>query len=734
MRPELPATPLGVPGDRTAAALGDSCDDPALVAVLDTVLASPVPMAYAHGHDHLLLYNEPFAALLGERHPGAYGRPAADVFGPVWAVPGMGDAVRRSFAHGLPFFTMDSLVPLAGSSPEGSPDGAPPVVDGSRPPALTRGFSRVRDRDGRIAGTLLVAVETTHAVTAVDRVAALAAVLSDAVTVDDVVRATLRHGVTDLGATYVRLALQDSSRDGWVTVRASSADLADPAAERLPPLWQPLPGRSASARGTAGGGDGAWDALAPRPDVRDRVHDGQVLRQWLGDVADAIDRQVRSVALFPFRLAPGARPGRDRTGVLAYACEDVEPDAAQLLVMDGCAELVGRALRRARVLEEERSAAQLLQRSLLPDNLPQHEQLLVAARHEPGAARATVGGDFYDAFRVSDGRLALVLGDAMGQGVLASSVMGQVRSSIRAVALTDPSPRHVLRTSSDLFEGMADSSDALSAGHFVTVCYVLLDPLTGEACAASAGHLPPVLRPAPVDGVHQAPRLLELPAGPPLGIAGERPDHDFRLEVGDLLLLLTDGLVERRDESLGDSLDELLRVVAAHPDADPLALCSQLLQHYGPGTSDDVALLAAARTSGRYRTARRVLPPVASAAREGRRWLGEVLRGWDVTYRVADLEVALSELVTNAVVHARSPAEVTVRAGDGRVLVTVSDRGAHGVAQPHELPLGATRGRGLSIVADLADAWGSQRTTSGQRVWFEVAVDPGATSGLRPGG
>jgi anti-sigma regulatory factor (Ser/Thr protein kinase) len=522
-----------------------------------------------------------------------------------------------------------------------------------------------------------------------------------------------------VGADYVRLALQDTTRDGWVTVRASAADLADPATERLPPLWQSLPPRGIEELlGSTG------TARDPRP-----------LLAWLGRVADTVDRHVRAVAVFAFTLTPSqerASGERPRAGFLAYSCREEEPDASELLVMEGCAELAGRALRRARVLEEERSAAQLLQRSLLPDNLPQQDHLLIAARHEPGAARSTVGGDFYDAFEVHGGYVALVLGDAMGQGVLASSVMGQVRSAIRAVALTDASPQHVLQTCSDLFESMATSSDALGAGHFVTVCYVLVDPRTGEACAASAGHLPPVLRPAPVDGRVPPPVLLDLPVGPPLGIGGQRPGHDFRLEVGDLLLLLTDGLVERRDQSLTDSLDQLLVEVARHGDADPLVLCSQLLHRYGPETSDDVALLAASRTESRFRTARTVLPAESSAARTGRRWLSALLADWGVTGRVADLEVALSEVVTNAVVHARSEAEVTVRAGAGKVLVTVSDRGAHGDALPHHLPVGATRGRGLGIVADVTDAWGSQRTTSGQRVWFEVST--AAPGGVTPGG
>lgn len=695
----MPAVPLlGRHGD----------DDAAVRAVVRAVLAAAVPMAYLHGPDHVVVGNDALAAAIDHGDEPRWGRPAAEVFGDSWQQ--VGDVVRRVRRDG---------------------------VAATLPPPVAGACSPVLDSSGTIAGVLVVGSTPGGTPGGADVVARLSARLTEAVTVDDVVQAALHHAVADLGAAHVRLALRDPGREGWVTVRVAAADLADPATERLPPLWRPLPRRA------PGPGDDRWDlavAAGEQPDTRAPLRSAEELLRWLGPAADAVDRQVRDVAVFPVRLdddrGTGRRPARD--GWVAYGYARSAPDAEGLRLLDSCAGLLARALRRAHVLEEERSAAQLLQRSLLPDNLPQHDHLLVAVRHEPGAARATVGGDFYDAFDVADGQVALVLGDAMGQGVLASSVMGQVRSAIRAVALRDPSPGHVLGTCSDLFERMASSSDALGAGHFVTVCYVLLDPATGRACAASAGHLPPVLRPAPVDGVLPDPRLLELPVGPPLGIPGEREALDFELAVDDLVLLLTDGLVERRDQSLTDSLDMLLAEVARHGDADPLVLCAALLQRYGPETSDDVALLAASRTAGRVLTARTVLPAEPSAAREGRRWLADRLAGWGVTNRVGDLEVALSEVVTNAVVHARSTADVAVRCGGERVLVTVSDRGAHGEARPHDLPVGATRGRGLGIVADVTDAWGSQRTTSGLRVWFEVATGSprrrGQPVGVTPGG
>lgn len=739
----LVVTGPGGPGQdellaRRATVLGDDVDDPALTATLGLVEASPVAMAYAHGAEHHLLYNDAYAALLGGKHPRAYGRPAAEVFPEVWAQPGVGDAVAHVYATGEPSLEVDAPLTLSGrhehaadehdQDPEAPGPEAPnperdqgsghaPVTEDRA--TFTRGMSAVRRADGRVAGILTVAVETTQAVAAIDRLGRLASALSEALTVDDVVRATARHALLDLGVTYFRVAVTDTSGASWVSVRATADDLTDPAVERLPTMWQvvstaPDGDLDALVGGDAGAVDGE---VAPA-----------VLVDWLGARADAVDRHVPHVAMAPVLSRPARAPQADgghgttheRSGVkgfLAYGFSERSVSAADRALFAGCAELFGRALRRARVLEHERDAARLLQRSLLPDSLPHDPHLLLAGQFEPGTTGSTVGGDFYDAFAVGDGQVALVIGDAMGRGVLAASLMGQVRSAIRAVAVADPSPERVLDTCSHLLEGLVASSDLLVEGDFVTVTYVLLDPASGQACAASAGHPPPVL----LSGTHA--QHLQMEAGPPLGVRGRRPVTAFVLEPEDLLLLYTDGLVGRRDEAISHSTQRLLDELEALGPADPLVVSSALLRRYGPGTEDDVALLVASRTQDTFLTARIVLPLDPIAPRLSRRWARAELTGWGVHDRVDDVTTALAEVVTNAVLHARSETEATLRLGGGRLLVTVADTGGHGEAARHAVPETSTRGRGLGIVEQVTDAWGSNRTTSGLRVWFEVETD-----------
>lgn len=702
--PALEETPA--PWDDPAlarAALGASADDPALLALLALVRDSPAAMAYAHGPDHLLLYNEAYALLLGPlAHPGAYGCPAAVVFGDVWDLPGIGDRVAHVYRTGESYYEADTVLPLARATEE------------PQPATFTRAHSVVRDAGGAVAGMLTVALETTPTVTAIHSLSRLAVDLTDAVTVDEVVKTGLRHAVGEVGVPYVRLVLPLPS-GSWSTVRLVADDLSDPATERLPPLWRDLPPMPRSRRAVADldgvTGLSAWSS--PRFDAGA----AQTLQLWLDGAADQADRQVRSVAVFPLDL------GDQTPAFLVYGRpDDGERHRTERPLLGGCADLVARALRRARAVDRERSAAQLLQRSLLPDTMPQPAGVLVAAHYEPGRDSQSVGGDFYDAFEVSGGRLALVVGDAMGQGVLAASVMGQVRAAIRAVALSDPDPAHVLDTSSRLLESVASSNDALASGHFVTVTYVLLDPATGTACVASAGHLPPLLRPHPGTARHAGARFVGVVPGPPLGIDGRRPTTDFTLGVGEALVLVTDGLIERRAASMTDSLADLRRTVTAFRGNDPMLLGSELIERYGPHTSDDVAVLVVSRTEGVFRTARTLLPADPMAVRLGRRWISEQLREWGVVGRRDDVAAALTEVVSNAVLHARTRSDVTLRHGDGQLLVTVTDSGDGGEAELQHVPGGSTRGRGLAIVDALTDAWGSQRTTSGQRVWFEVGV------------
>ena len=222
------------------------------------------------------------------------------------------------------------------------------------------------------------------------------------------------------------------------------------------------------------------------------------------------------------------------------------------------------ALERATLYEREHTTAETLQRSLLPDTLPTVPGFILEARCLPVTRNMEIGGDWYDAFRLPDGRLAVAAGDVMGKGLTAAAGMGRVRNALRALALSDPRPAAVLSGLDRLFLATE------LAEQVTTVAYLVVDPLTGEGVAANAGHLPPLLL-----SRDRPPRLDTTEAGTPLGWASPRQQYAFSLPPGNTAVLYSDGLVENRKRGLDTGLDELVSVAAQAPPAvteDPAQL------------------------------------------------------------------------------------------------------------------------------------------------------------------
>ncbi|HEX6934636.1 MAG TPA: SpoIIE family protein phosphatase [Streptosporangiaceae bacterium] len=241
------------------------------------------------------------------------------------------------------------------------------------------------------------------------------------------------------------------------------------------------------------------------------------------------------------------------------------------------------ALERATMYEREHATAETLQHSLLPDTLPDVPGIALRATYRPVSRE--VGGDWYDAFRLADGKLAVAAGDVMGKGLTAAAGMGRVRNALRALALTDPRPAAVLAGLDRLF--LATELDE----QVTTVCYLVVDPRTGEGVAGNAGHLPPLLL-----GPDAAPRLDQTEAGTPLGWASPRQQYPFRLPAGNTAVLYSDGLVENRRRGLDTGLDELVAVAARAPAgvvADPDKLIGYLVEAMMTGyeQDDDVTVL-----------------------------------------------------------------------------------------------------------------------------------------------
>jgi serine phosphatase RsbU (regulator of sigma subunit) len=296
--------------------------------------------------------------------------------------------------------------------------------------------------------------------------------------------------------------------------------------------------------------------------------------------------------LSPLLPDPGMPPGivalplvvsGGRIGTLRLTRRASEVAAEDRAFLGALAGQCAIALERARLYERERYTAVALQRSLLPDRLPDAAGVELAARFLPGSAESDVGGDWYDAFSLPDGRLVLVVGDVMGKGVAAAAGMGRLRAALRALALVNPLPEAVLTGLDRVFTATED------ADQIATLVYLLINPTARRAAVGGAGHLPLVL----VRAGHE-PELIDAGSGStPLGWSEPRGQRTLELGPGDLLLGLTDGVVERRGFDLDEGLRELVACVGrAQGSLDDLVerVTTTMLGH--TKGRDDATLLA----------------------------------------------------------------------------------------------------------------------------------------------
>ncbi|WP_101396512.1 GAF domain-containing SpoIIE family protein phosphatase [Phycicoccus duodecadis] len=264
------------------------------------------------------------------------------------------------------------------------------------------------------------------------------------------------------------------------------------------------------------------------------------------------------------------------TGVLTWASTDPARryDEDDVQFAEHLARRAASAIDNADLYGQTRAVAEQLQRAVLPLGLEGTDDWDVAWRYEP-SGRTEVGGDFYDAFPLTDGRYVAFVGDVMGRGVAASAAMAQMRSAVRAFASADPSPEAVLAA----LDRMVLQFDT---EQLVTLVYVLADAAAGTLRIASAGHLPPfVVRP---DGLVD--RLPDAD-GPPLGLGWARTGREVPMGPGDTLLLVTDGLVERRGEDIETGLGRLRRAAGALSGDDLDGGLARVLSRVEDGSSDD---------------------------------------------------------------------------------------------------------------------------------------------------
>ncbi|MFJ9034166.1 SpoIIE family protein phosphatase [Streptomyces sp. NPDC102274] len=366
-----------------------------------------------------------------------------------------------------------------------------------------------------------------------------------------------------------------------------------------------------------------------------------------------------------------------------------------------------------------RQTAVTLQRSLLPQELEQPDDLRVAATYQPGGGDAAVGGDWYDVITLGAGRTALVIGDVMGRGVRAAAVMGQLRTAVRAYARLDLPPHEVLQ----LLDGLAAEIDA---SQIATCVYAVHDPNEGRLVYASAGHLPILVRAEDGSVLRAAD-----PTGPPLGTGGWlHSSGSIPLPPGSTAVLYTDGLVERRGEDIDEGVASLERALSGAK-GSPQVVCDRLIRSQGVTADhdDDVAVLVLqhpCRTgpdAELFHNAALDLLGGIEAAPRARAFAMGVLASWRFPVELRDLGVlATSELVANSLQHGTPPMRLRLRRTDRRLIIEVTDGDDHLPRRRRAEPADEA-GRGISIVATIASSWGSRRTPGGGKaVWCEFAL------------
>ncbi|MBZ3906675.1 MULTISPECIES: SpoIIE family protein phosphatase [Streptomyces] len=383
----------------------------------------------------------------------------------------------------------------------------------------------------------------------------------------------------------------------------------------------------------------------------------------------------------------------------------------------------------------ERGTAVTLQRSLLPQSLPEQTAVEVASRYLPAGARAGVGGDWFDVIPLSGARVALVVGDVVGHGIHASATMGRLRTAVRTLADIDLPPDELLTHLDDLVARLATEAEGVVGA---TCLYAVYDPVSRRCTLCRAGHPLPV-----VVGPEGTAELLDLPAGPPLGLGGlPFESRETELPEGGLLALYTDGLIRSRNGERGapgerggprgaatdidDGLTRLRRALGTpHPTpAGSLdALCDRVLGSVLPERpTDDVALLIARpRALDPERVATWDVSPDPSAVAEARKYALGRLESWGLNDAAFVTELVVSELVTNAIRHAEPPVRLRL-IHDRSLICEVSDASS---TAPHMRRARSydEGGRGLLLIAQLTQRWGTRPTPTGKTIWTEQTLD-----------
>ncbi|MEV1294990.1 SpoIIE family protein phosphatase [Pseudonocardia sp. NPDC049635] len=514
-----------------------------------------------------------------------------------------------------------------------------------------------------------------------ERLGAVATGLARATDLDSVAAVVVEHGRSSVGAEAVALLVID---DNGVLAPLGEAGWPDDG----PPMRTPA--RNHPLRQAVSGGEPIWNA-----------RDMSAARRYPVHTAVPLMVAARPIGVLGMRFAqePTFTP---------------EMQSFVRTMANQCAQ----AIVRAQLHQAEHEVAVTLQRSLLPQKLPDIERLSLATRYRPGTQGTEAGGDWFDVLDLGGGIVALVVGDVVGRGPSAAAVMGQLRSAVAANLVNGQPPAGAL-------EQLDQFALRVRGATASTVAVALVDIGTGALRYASAGHPPPLV--AGPGGV----RTLSEGRGVPLGISGRPPfaEATDRIEPGETILLCSDGLFERRDEVIDDGLARLTTAFGELADAQPRDMADTLLNRMSEGSSvpDDTVVVVARLLPPPLRTVIEADPQrLAALRRTVGGWAAACGMGPDA---VSDLQLTVGEAVTNAIEHAYLPDDVDAAAGvdlelavasDGSVSVRVADGGRWRPAPPDP----GYRGRGIALIRELAEDVSIEPSETGTTVRFRLPATP----------
>ncbi|HEV7657293.1 MAG TPA: SpoIIE family protein phosphatase [Mycobacteriales bacterium] len=495
--------------------------------------------------------------------------------------------------------------------------------------------------------------------------------LAEALTVEQVAAVMVRGGLSVAGCRSAWIGVLNDPGTELVALAASFPVEPDGPAARIP-----------------------LDAASPRAEV---TRTGQPV--WLPSTADALAQypglKAIGIADGALGVVPLVSHGRPIGAMMLSFAVEGAFDAHERALIITLAEQCAQALERARLHERAHDVALALQQSMLPTALPEVPGLELTARYHPAIESLEVGGDWYDVVALPGGRVGLTVGDVVGRGLGAATTMGQLRSALAALALSEESPARTL-------DGLERFARQVEGARLATVAYGVLDPVGGSFRYACAGHPPPLV--IDPDGTAtyledgRSPLLCALPPG----ATGPRGEATVLLEPGARLLMYSDGLVERRREQLDVGLARLAEQSVAVGDGPGWS--DELVRRMLLGAGDDDVALLGVTYAPVLRIRRAARPELLSGMRrELRAWLTAVGVEGET---VSDVLLACGEAVANAVEHgfhdgsgAAGELVLELRLGAGRELtIRVTDTGNW-----RQVPAPGDRGRGLPLMKAVMD-------------------------------